>query len=69
MAAIAVAAAPEAERIGTVSIAGPSARVADRRIRELAPLVMQCASELSSLWPLRPKTLAPYVARSAAKAA
>jgi DNA-binding IclR family transcriptional regulator len=42
--------------VGTVSIAGPTARMTEHRIRELAPLVMQCASELSSLWPLRPKT-------------
>jgi len=41
--------------LGTVSIAGPSVRMTDARIRELAPLVMQCAAELSSLWPLRPR--------------
>jgi hypothetical protein len=39
--------------VGTVSIAGPSARVVERRVRELAPLVMQCATELSNVWPLR----------------
>ena len=44
------------EAVGTVSIAGPSARIAEQRIRELAPLVAQCASDLSSLWPLRPRT-------------
>jgi IclR family acetate operon transcriptional repressor len=51
--------------VGTVTIAGPTARVPESRIRELAPLVMQCASELSSLWPLRPKTaaVAPRKAR------
>jgi IclR family acetate operon transcriptional repressor len=39
--------------VGTVSIAGPSARIDDDRIRTLASKVMQCASELSSLWPVR----------------
>jgi len=32
-------------------------------------LVMQCASELSNLWPLRPKTSANHVAKAASKAA
>ena len=44
--------------VGTVSIAGPSARMTDVRIRELAPLVTQCATELSGLWPVRPKSVA-----------
>jgi IclR family acetate operon transcriptional repressor len=39
--------------LGTVSVAGPSVRMTDARIQELAPLVRQCASELASLWPLR----------------
>jgi IclR family acetate operon transcriptional repressor len=39
--------------LGTVSVAGPSARMTDSRVRALAPLVMQSASELASLWPLR----------------
>jgi IclR family transcriptional regulator, acetate operon repressor len=38
---------------GTVSIAGPSARMTDERVRELAPLVLRSAFELSELWPLR----------------
>ena len=67
--AAAVRSGRDGAAVGTVSIAGPSARVPERRIREWAPRVMQCASELSSLWPLRPKTSAPYVARRAAKAA
>ena len=41
--------------VGTVSIAGPSARMTESRVRELAPLVTQCAAELSTLWPTRPK--------------
>ena len=39
--------------VGTVSIAGPSVRITEKRIRELAPRVVQCAAELSALWPLR----------------
>lgn len=42
--------------LGTVSVAGPSMRMTESRIHELAPLVMQSASELSSLWPLRPRS-------------
>ena len=39
--------------LGTVSIAGPSARITEKRAHELAPLVLQAARELSNLWPLR----------------
>lgn len=39
--------------LGTVSIAGPSARVTEKRLHELAPRVLESAAELSSLWPLR----------------
>jgi DNA-binding IclR family transcriptional regulator len=39
--------------LGTVSIAGPSARITEKRAHELAPLVLRTAGELSSLWPLR----------------
>ena len=39
--------------LGTVSIAGPSARITEKRAHELAPLVLQTARELSSMWPLR----------------
>jgi DNA-binding IclR family transcriptional regulator len=42
--------------LGTVSVAGPSVRMTDRRIQDLAPLVVQCAAELSALWPLRPRS-------------
>jgi DNA-binding IclR family transcriptional regulator len=45
--------------VGTVSIAGPSTRMTENRVRELAPLVTQCARELSSLWPVRPKPVTP----------
>ena len=67
--AAAVRSGRDGAAVGTVSIAGPTARVPERRIRELAPLVRQCASELSNLWPLRPKTLANHVAKAASKAA
>ena len=39
--------------VGTVSIAGPSARVTEKRVHELAPRVLECAAELSGLWPSR----------------
>ena len=42
--------------LGTVSIAGPTARISERRAHELAPLVLQSAAELSDLWPLRSGT-------------
>ena len=53
----AVAAAIRADEggpaLGTVSIAGPSARITEKRAHELAPLVLQTAHELANLWPLR----------------
>ncbi len=67
--AAAVRSGPDGAAVGTVSIAGPTVRVPESRIRELAPLVMQCASDLSNLWPLRPKIVAKRVRRDAAKAA
>ena len=42
--------------VGTVSIAGPTARINDERMRTLGVLVVRCASELSNLWPVRRKT-------------
>ena len=39
--------------LGTVSIAGPSARMSEKRMQELARLVLRGAAELSDLWPLR----------------
>src|SRR5207253_2559126 len=41
--AAAVRSGRDGAAVGTVSIAGPTARVPERRIRELAPLVRQCA--------------------------
>jgi DNA-binding IclR family transcriptional regulator len=53
--------------VGTVSIAGPTARVTEARLREMAPLVMQCAADLSNLWPLRPRGPAKNVGRASAR--
>ncbi len=39
--------------LGTVSIAGPSARINERRVAELGPMVLKAAHELGALWPLR----------------
>jgi DNA-binding IclR family transcriptional regulator len=51
--AAAIRADDESAAVGTVSIAGPSARITEKRAQELAPLVLRTASELSRLWPLR----------------
>jgi DNA-binding IclR family transcriptional regulator len=55
--------------VGTVSIAGPTARMTESRVRELAPRVVQCASELSSLWPVRPSRRAKPPASDVDRAA
>ncbi len=39
--------------LGTVSIAGPSARLTEARAAELAPLVSQTARDLAAIWPSR----------------
>jgi len=44
--------------LGTVSIAGPGARLTERKAEALAPLVLETARELSRLWPLRAGTAA-----------
>jgi DNA-binding IclR family transcriptional regulator len=51
--AAAIRIGPDNAAVGTVSIAGPTARMSESRIRELAPRVVQCANELSSVWPVR----------------
>ena len=43
--------------VGTVSVAGPSVRMTEARVRELAPGVIACAAEMSNLWPLRPQRI------------
>jgi DNA-binding IclR family transcriptional regulator len=55
--------------LGTVSVAGPSVRMTEKRRRELAPLVVRCASELSDLWPLRARARHPGARRGVAEAA
>jgi IclR family acetate operon transcriptional repressor len=67
--AAAVRSGPGGAAVGTVSIAGPTVRVTEARARELARAVMQCASELSSLWPVRPKVSANAAGENAVKAA
>ena len=51
--AAAIRADGEGPALGTVSIAGPSARITEKRAHELAPLVLGAARELANLWPLR----------------
>ena len=62
--AAAVRSGPGGDAVGTVSIAGPTARVIESRVRELASMVMQCATDLSNVWPLRPKIVTPGLARA-----
>ena len=52
--AIAAAIRPsrDSPALGTVSVAGPSVRMTEKRAQELAPLVLGTASELSKVWPL-----------------
>ena len=56
--AAAIRSGTDGATVGTVSIAGPTVRMTEGRMRELAPLVTQCATELSTLWPVRPKAMA-----------
>lgn len=39
--------------VGTVSIAGPSARIDERRVHDLGSRVVKVAHDLATLWPLR----------------
>ncbi|NQW11680.1 MAG: IclR family transcriptional regulator [Alphaproteobacteria bacterium] len=39
--------------VGTVSVAGPAARVTRRRLHDIAPDVVEVARRLSELWPVR----------------
>lgn len=66
--AAAIRADGESDTLGTVSIAGPSVRMTDSRIEDLGLLVVQSASELASLWPLRPRSVTPTGARVLAAA-
>ncbi|HKE38708.1 MAG TPA: IclR family transcriptional regulator [Casimicrobiaceae bacterium] len=51
--AAAIRAGDAGPALGTVSIAGPSARMTEKRAQDLAPVVLRTAAELSNLWPLR----------------
>ena len=53
--------------VGTVSIAGPSARIDADRVKVLAGRVTQCAEELSTLWPVRRRPAAPSSPRAPVK--
>lgn len=63
----AIRSGPDGVAVGTVSIAGPTVRVDEARVRELAPQVVRCASEMSALWPLRAKPAATSVTQVVTK--
>ena len=67
--AAAIRSGADGETVGTVSIAGPTARMTENRIRDLAPLVTQCASDLSRSWPVRTKRLLESVPKDVGQAA
>ena len=50
-----IRAGAEGPVLGTVSVAGPSVRMTDARVQELAPLVIAAAAEISTLWASRPR--------------
>jgi len=50
--AAAFASSPDAPAAGTVSIAGPRARLDDMRVAALAPTLLAAARELGERWPL-----------------
>jgi DNA-binding IclR family transcriptional regulator len=58
-----------AAALGTVSVAGPSVRMTERRVRELAPLVVRAAADLAALWPLRDRVRSVAGANGIAAAA
>src|SRR5262249_51339648 len=51
--AVAIRSGDAGSAVGTVSVAGPSVRMTEQHLRDLAPRVVDVASELSELWPLR----------------
>lgn len=64
--AAAIRSASDACAVGTVSIAGPSVRMTEKRIRQIAPLVTNSAVEMARLWPLRPRARRGNLAARAA---
>jgi DNA-binding IclR family transcriptional regulator len=63
--AAAICAVDGGRAVGTVSVAGPSVRMTEARVQELAPLVQGTARELARLWPLRGHGHAPAARRPA----
>lgn len=51
--AVAIRSGDDGVAVGTVSVAGPSVRMTEQHLRDIAPMVINVASELSALWPLR----------------
>lgn len=52
---------------GTVSIAGPQARLDEARLHALAPLLLEAAREVAGLWPLRRRQRTPVRAAPLAR--
>ena len=67
--AAAIRSGSDGATVGTVSIAGPTARMTESRLRTLARLVTQCASDLSSSWPVRTTRFATAAAKDVGQAA
>jgi IclR family acetate operon transcriptional repressor len=63
--AIPIFVGPEKSRtaVGTVSIAGPIARIGGQRIKEIVNDLRFAAGELSSVWPMQ-QFLAPTLSKS-----
>jgi IclR family transcriptional regulator, acetate operon repressor len=55
--AVAVAIPPGAETpaLGTLSVAGPASRFTLERMQATLPILQERASQLASVWPLRPR--------------
>jgi len=58
--AVAIRSGDDRSAVGTVSVAGPSVRMTETHLHELAPRVIEVASELSALWPLRVRMDRPF---------
>lgn len=67
--AVAICSVVDGTALGTVSVAGPSVRMTEGRIQDLAPLVRQCALELANLWPLRGRPGGPVLTAKPFRAA
>jgi DNA-binding IclR family transcriptional regulator len=57
--AAAFAPSPDAPAAGTVSLAGPRARLDDARLASLVPALLEAARELGARWPLHRRASAP----------